>query len=258
MADPRSWTPGLFPGLVALLLSLVAGCSTISSEEYDALTRIGIAIMEARSEYQLLPGDTVRVVVYRGATLATEYQQEITVQPDGRITLVNLDKAVEAEGRTVSELQTIIQQLYEPLFKVDSGGGGGRFDVTVQFLTSTKHAWLPDQVYVTGEVKRPIAVPYRRGLTVLQSIAQAGGWLYTGDPSRIVMLRTDADRKTVTKEIDLESVVGHLSNDEELQPGDVVFVPLSVIARLNLFVEFYIRGMIPINPSTVRWMAAGF
>jgi hypothetical protein len=32
----------------------------------------------------------------------------------------------------------------------------------------------------------------------------------------------------------------------------VVFVPLSTIARINLWVEYYIRGLIPINPSVIR------
>jgi polysaccharide export outer membrane protein len=227
------------------------GCTTVSTEEFNALQRLSLAMAQARKDYRIQPGDTVRVVVYKGAELPSEYQQQITVQPDGTITLVNGPKPVKAEGLTVEDLQKAVKEAYSPVFQ------GVAYEVTVQFLTSQKAMWLPDQVYVAGEVYKSNAFPYRKGLTALQAIAQAGGWKYTADEERVVILRCDAEGQTVSREVDLASAVAHLANDVELQPGDVVFVPLSTIARLDIFVEMYIRALIPINPSVIRTFATG-
>lgn len=242
-------------GWTALVFSLSAGCQTVSTAEFDALQQLSTAMARARAEYRLQPGDTVKIVVVRQGDLPPQYQQQITVQPDGRITLVGIDQAIQAEGKTVPELEKIVTTLYQPVFekaaeKVD-------FQVSIQFLTTQKHVWLPDQVYVAGEVPRPSAVQYRKGLTVLQAVASAGGWKYTAQPARVAVLRAAPEGQTVSREVNLYAVVNHEGNDLELLPGDVVYVPMSAIAKLNLFVEFYIRGLIPVNPSTIRWLATG-
>lgn len=241
----RIWPVGFF-------LFAALGCATISSEEYDALQRINVALTHARRDYTVQPGDTFKVVVYRGSEIARDYEQQVTVQPDGKITLVSLERSVETQGLTPDELQAKIQEMYAPVIKDPA------MKVTVQFLTSTKAQWLPDQVYVGGQVRKASSFPYRRGLTVLQSITEAGGWTFVGDESRVVVLRLDPRGKSVSTEIDLASVVAHQGNDTEVFPGDVIFVPLSTIGRINLWVELYIRGLIPLNPSILRTMAVTF
>jgi hypothetical protein len=43
-----------------------------------------------------------------------------------------------------------------------------------------------------------------------------------------------------------------------LQALDIIYVPRSKIASVNLFVEQYVRNLIPINPSTaVRYGITG-
>jgi polysaccharide export outer membrane protein len=207
-----------------------------------------VALAYARAEYRIQPADTVKLVVYRGAQVAPEYDQQITVQPDGRIFLVGIEKAVMAQGLTMGELQATVTKEYAQLIQPD----GGRFFVSVQFLTSTKAEWVPDQVYFSGQIRRPGPIPYRRGFTVMQAIAQAGGWLGTANESRVVLLRMTADGRTVSRELDLGAVIAHTGDDVELFPGDVVHVPLSFIAQLNIWMDLWIRGLIPINPSTIR------
>lgn len=234
-----------------LILACCAGCSTIPSDEFDALQRIQAAISEARKDYIVQPGDTVSLTIYRAANVAAEYKQEITVRPDGKISLINLPDSVDTTGLSVDQLQAKIRELYRPVF-VGQGTPNEKFEVTVQFLTSNKTAWLPDQIFIAGQVKQPRSVPYRKGLTVMKAIADAGGWIYAANESRTVILRRNLEGRNVAREVDLASVALHEAEDIDLMPGDVVFVPLSIIARINLFVEFYIRGIIPINPSILR------
>jgi polysaccharide export outer membrane protein len=241
---PRGW---LFPLAAACL-----GCGSVSREEFDALQRIQVAMAYARKDYRIQPGDTVKLSIFRGAQLPPEYVQEITVQPDGKITLINVETPLEAEGLTVAELQQKAKEAYEPLFP-QREDDPPRFFVTIQFLTTNRAQWLPDQVFVLGQVRRAGAVPYRPGLTVLQAMASAGGWLVSGNEERVVLLRSDPEGRTVTREVDLDAVVSHLGGgDIELFPGDVVYVPMTVISEINVFIDLYIRGLIPLNPSTIR------
>lgn len=228
----------------------MVGCKTISSQEFEALQNLRVSLSQVRKEYRIQSGDTLRVAVYRGVTVPTEYDQQITVQPDGHITLVNHATPIQAAGLTTAELQSVIHDVYSQTFSRDPSGAS--FEVTVQFLTSQKAQWLPDQVYVTGQVYEPAAIPYREGLTIIQAVTYAGGWRYTADESRAVILRTNAEGVTVSTEADLAAIVGHEGNDLVLFPGDIVFIPLSTIAKINLAIEFYVRGVLPFNPSSIR------
>ena len=46
----------------------------------------------------------------------------------------------------------------------------------------------------------------------------------------------------------------HPETDVPLQPYDVVFVPRSKIANVNLFVEMYIRNNLPVQNLPVTWV----
>lgn len=237
-----------------LMLVLVSslGCASISSDEFDALARIQAALGEARKDYVIQPGDTVSLTVFRAAGIAAEYKQEVTVAPDGKITLIGITDPVSTTGLSVAQLQVRATELYRPIMQRGAGVADPNLVVTVQFLTSNKSVWLPDQVFVAGQVKQPRAIPYRKGLTALKAVADAGNWIYAANESRTVVLRRNAEGRSVAREVDLYAVTLHQAEDVDLEPGDVVFVPLSIIARINLFVEFYIRGIIPINPSILR------
>jgi len=234
-------------------LTFAAGCGSVSREEFDSLQRLNISLAYARRDYKLQPGDQVKITVFRAAEFPQEYNQQISVQPDGRLHLVGVDKPIRAEGLTVTELNGKVKEAYGSVF--DQPGAQQderRWFVTVQFMTSERAAWLPDQVYVTGQVRRAGAVPYRRGLTVIQAISSVGGWLVTANDWRVVLLRMNSEGRTVTREIDITRIVGHYESDVELFPGDVVYVPLSFIAQLNVWIDLYIRGLLPFNPSVIR------
>lgn len=241
---------------IFLLLSASAGCRTtpIPSEEYDALQRAHTSLMRAREEYVVQPGDQFKVTIFRGGEVATEYSQQVVVQPDDKLTLVNIPSPIETKGHSVLEVKSRIEQAYFSFFQ-DQRGEAAK--ITIQFVASEKANWLPDQVYVAGQVRRAASIPYRRGLTALQAVAEAGGWVPTADESRVVLLRFTSEGSSVTRELDLSAVVGHSGDDIELFPGDVVYVPLSLIAKINIWVEFYIRNMLPINPTSVVRLASG-
>jgi len=74
----------------------------------------------------------------------------------------------------------------------------------------------------------------------------------TANDWRVVLLRMNSEGRTVTREVDITQIVGHYESDIELFPGDVVYVPLSFIAQVNVWIDLYIRGLLPFNPSIIR------
>ena len=75
-------------------------------------------------------------------------------------------------------------------------------------------------VYVNGEVAKPSAVPYRRGLTVIQALTSAGGLTDIARKKGAYILR-DTERIP----INLRRILEGRADDVALQRGDQVVVP---------------------------------
>ena len=69
-------------------------------------------------------------------------------------------------------------------------------------------------VFVLGEVTHPGQITYQPGMTVLSSIAIAGGYTY----------RAVEDYASVVRTVDGDSVEGKASRQAPVQPGDVITV----------------------------------
>ena len=84
-----------------------------------------------------------------------------------------------------------------------------------------------DQVFVLGEVKQPGAISLGRKvpLTLSKAIAQVGGVTRNANRRAILVLRGDK-----TLETNLKSILtkDRDAKDQQLQPGDVVYVPESL------------------------------
>jgi protein involved in polysaccharide export with SLBB domain len=104
-------------------------------------------------------------------------------------------------------------------------------------------------VFVGGEVFNAKAIPFEGYLTVLQAIMAAGSEKETADLSRVVVLRRGPFEQPEWMLIDLASPPEgkSLKNDVTLKAGDIVLVPKSGIAKLNLWVKQYIRDVLPVQ-----------
>ena len=74
----------------------------------------------------------------------------------------------------------------------------------------------------------------------------AGGFKTTARRTNIIVLR-NAGKKPQVFKVDAELVIEGRRPDLQLQPYDVVYVPKSRIARVNLWIEQWITQMIPIQ-----------
>lgn len=123
-----------------------------------ALVGAALQASATAGEYVLAPGDEVRIDVLDRSDLSGSYR----VRDDGRIS-IHLLGSIMAEGRTIGDLErgldaTLRARMASPL------------PVRVEAV-----AYAP--VHVMGDVGAPGAYDFREGMTVLQAVARAGGYL---------------------------------------------------------------------------------
>lgn len=89
------------------------------------------------------------------------------------------------------------------------------------------------------------------GMTMLAAVASAGGFTDRAIRQQVILIRRGTDGKPTGHAVDLRQVIyGQVSEgDVLLQPFDIVYVPRTKIANANLWVQQYIRDMLPINPG---------
>ncbi len=229
----RGWSP-----LFWLLFLLLAGCGSSvpvgTPQPMSApgtLDRPAGSMAAARPRYVIHAGDQLAVKFYYNP----ELDQEVTVRPDGRITLP-LAHEITAAGLTTPELVDVLTARYAPHIRNP--------EITV--IVKTFEA---QKVFVDGQVATPGMVKLTGPMTILQSIASAGGLKDSARDSEVLVIRRNALRKPFVIRVDLARAMNGLdmSQDILLEPYDIVYVPKSFIANVNTWVDLYLRRNIPIN-----------
>jgi len=159
-------------------------------------------------EYVIGPQDILGVVFWR----EPELSGDVTVRPDGRVTLPVLGE-LQAAGLRPQALQAAIQAAAEK-YLTDPNVA-----VVVRTINSRK-------VYVTGRVSAPGAHVLTGPLTVLQALAMSGGLTEFADEKNVAVLRR-ADGTTQTFKFNYRDVSRGRKVEQNilLLPGDTVVVP---------------------------------
>ncbi len=175
-----------------------------------------LTVAEA-SKYTLGPNDVIQIDVRRHPEFSGLY----TVNSEGKIEYKFVGD-VTVTGLTKLQLQErLIQILSEYLLEPD---------VNVQIME-----YLSKVFYVVGEVNRPGKF-YMRGNTVpiMEALVQAG--LPNGSSAtRKCRLITPTDKgKAIMKYVNVYELLygGNLRENVELKPGDVLYVPSTVMAKI--------------------------
>jgi polysaccharide export outer membrane protein len=141
-----------------------------------------------------------------------EMSADVTVRPDGKISLPLLNDVVAA-GLTPEQLRTRIS------------GQAGNFVQDPQATVVVK-AINSRKVYITGQVEKPGSYPLTSRLSVMQLIATAGGLREYAKRDRIVVMRLEKGRE-IRFRFDYDDVLEgkETAQNLDLQPGDTVVVP---------------------------------
>ena len=172
--------------------------------------------------YRLQPGDVLEVQF----RYSPEFNQTLTVQPDGYVSL-EIGGDLKIAGMTVEQTRLAIlrkasARLQDPV-------------ATVILKEFQKPYFV-----VAGEVTAPGKIEMRERVTAIQAIMLAGGLKEGAEASQIVVFRklNNSDLAEV-KLLNLKSIrrTSDLENDLTLQPGDMVFVPRDKITKIERFMR---------------------
>ncbi len=171
--------------------------------------------------YRLHPSDVVEITF----TVAPEFNQTITVQPDGYVSLRDVG-LVEAQGLNLEQFSEAVQKAYR----------GYLHDPQVAVaLKAFEHPYF----IVGGEVGRPGKYELRSDTTVAEAVQIAGGLTQQAKHSQVVLFRRVNEDLVETRLLNLKRMLsrGSLKEDAHLRPGDMVFVPQNAISKIARFLS---------------------
>lgn len=169
-------------------------------------------------------------------TYTPELNTVALVRADGRVSLPLLGDVL-VEGM---EVQSIARQVETAL--------AARVK-RPQVVVNLQGQAASQRVFVGGEVGLPGAQPLVGALTVLQAVMAAQGLKDTAQAGDVIVLRARPEGEPVQIKVDLAGLMSGRAGarDVPLMPQDVVLVPRSGVASLNVWVDQYLRRNLPIN-----------
>jgi len=174
-----------------------------------------------QDRYRLQPGDVLEVQ-YR---YSPEFNQTVTVQPDGYVSL-EIGGDLKVAGFTIEETrQAILRQASKRL----------QDPVATIVLKEFQRPYF----VVAGEVATPGKIEMRERVTAIQAIMLAGGMKETAKSSQVIVFRKINSDLAEVKLLNLKSIrrTSDLENDLTLQAGDMVFVPRDKISKIERFMK---------------------
>jgi polysaccharide export outer membrane protein len=205
--------------IALLLMNLGLAVSAQQPEAQRQSPKLGTFGNDIR--YTLNAGDVLDIQ-YR---YTPEFNQTVTVQPDGFISL-QIGGDVKVGGRDLTQVRKLI--LAQVRTRLESPE-----------LTVILKEFQRPYVVVAGEVAQPGKLEMREKLTAVQAVLLAGGFKDTAKSSQIIVFRKlNADTAEV-RNLNFKSLTrtSDLENDLTLQPGDMILVPRNRISKLERYVR---------------------
>ncbi|WP_037026880.1 XrtA/PEP-CTERM system exopolysaccharide export protein [Psychromonas aquimarina] len=166
-------------------------------------------------EYTIGTGDQLFINVWQNPDLS----MTVPVRPDGKISVPLVGDAT-AVNLSAEELAVMLTKQLEKFIRQPK--------VTV-IVISAESAEFLSRVRITGAVQIPQSIPYRRGMTILDLVLQAGSLTSFADGDAALLYRKTKDgTKRYSIQIDKIIKKGDITTNYELQPSDILIVPESL------------------------------
>jgi polysaccharide export outer membrane protein len=190
------------PRVVLGLLLALAACNDVPPARYPE------AAPEQATEANLASGDTIDVQVFWGNHEAkTTYH----LGPTGTIMVQHIGE-VKADGKKPSELQAEIRDRLADGYLRDP-------IVALTVMQSTSR-----RISVFGQVQSASTIPFTEAMTIVDAIAQAGGFTAMAKKNAVQVTRVVGGKK-VTYTIGVEAIGEGRRPNFAMEAGDVIFVP---------------------------------
>jgi len=207
------------------------GAVPTATESRSATGPVADSTSDVPSNYQLMPGDVVDVRFFYNPELN---EQGVAIRPDGKIEL-QLVGDVPLANKTPEEARKYIEQLYANQLQTAC--------VTIQV-----RKFASAKIFVSGEVPKPGLIELEGPMTIVSALGEAGGITIRGNRKKVVLIRRASDGKPNMHELVLfESGQVTAQALMPLRPFDVILVPESKVARIDRWVDQWLRQLSPAN-----------
>jgi polysaccharide biosynthesis/export protein len=202
---------------------------SVASSGTDAagVNKLGFSDRHPRS--LMRPGDLFDITF----EYTPEFNQTVTVQPDGYVTLRDVGDLYVA-GSPGPDVTQKLKDAYGKILNKPM--------ISILLKDFEKPYFIAD-----GQVGHPGKYELRGDTTVIQAVAMAGGFLTSAKHSDVILFRRVSDEWVESKVLDVKKMetTHDLSEDMHLRPGDMVFVPKSKIAKIQPYLPSTSFSMIP-------------
>jgi len=228
-AAARAEAAGLAPGETGAPDVPAAGAAHVGGAPGTVPGGAPAPVIDA-GHYRLAPGDIIDVTF----PFHPEEDLRAPVRNDGRFNLPITGDLLVA-GYTPEDLERVITEKASVRLK------GPAVSVTIVELAEHR-------VFVTGQVARPGYAPYRPGMTAMQAIVERGGFVDDAKTDEIVHIQR-VNGQVRNSKLDLQAIYEAGGNDTTaMAPNDILVVPRTWVGDADVFVDQWIRGLLPTIP----------
>jgi protein involved in polysaccharide export with SLBB domain len=214
--------------LLAICITVLAGCGGTKAPPPTVPDPLPDIVLPERAPYRLTIGDALEVRFF----YYPEYNLSLVVRPDGKIS-GPLAGEIYAEGMTPKELEKAIRGTYAEV-------------LTEPEVSVIVREFSDQRVFVFGEVKSPGAITLKGNMTIIDAMAIAGGIKETGKSGSVILIRRSPDASYTGYRVDIGDILKSESGQSlMLMPADVVYVPRTAIARVDIFVDQFFNRLTP-------------
>ena len=210
-----------------MILAALAACATDQTMR-NAIPASQADVAAQPSAYIIRPGDQLDIKFFYNP----ELNESVTVRPDGKITLQLVDE-IAAAGLEPAGLDKILTEKYAT-------------ELRKPVVSVIVKSFEGQRIYVGGEVNQQAEMTLPAGMTILQAVFKAGGFMETASPENTILIRQGSEKEPIPILVDLKAAMygKGAGADLVLQPNDIVYIPKSAIAEADQWVNQYIEKLI--------------
>jgi polysaccharide export outer membrane protein len=192
-----------------------------------------LPVLQHRSHrYQLHSADVLEL----SFPFTLEFNQTVTVQPDGFITLRGIED-IHVEGLTLPEVSNSLRIAYSRILHDPV--------INIELKDFERPYFI-----VGGEVGHPGKFDLRGDTSVAQAVAIAGGLKDSAKHSEILLFHRVPEGWIQVKRVNLKKMLkdANLEEDAFLQPSDFLYVPKNGFSKIERFIPTSSMGLYA-NPA---------
>jgi polysaccharide export outer membrane protein len=216
--------------VLSLLIVSLSGCFSSNPKDVKAFLMPDKVDVTARN-YIMHPPDEIEIHCSKVPEIDMQRQQ---IRPDGKVSFESVGE-IDVAGKTPAQVANALRAKILELYQIE---GDNPIDVRVVAFRSKRY-------YVFGQVGTPGAQVYSGRDTVLGAIALAGSPTVLAWVDRIQVIRPSAIKSVKPKifefNYDRAAAHGDATKDVLLQPGDIIYVPPTILAAAAMVIEEFIR-----------------